>query len=73
MMTELKLPKLPDRSAVRITITASADLNRHLQDYADAYAVSYGAKETVAELIPYMLSAFIASDGGFKKLKTGKP
>ncbi len=72
-MTELKLPKLPDRSAVKITITASADLNRDLQEYADAYAAAYGAKETVPELIPYMLSAFIAGDSGFRKLKTGKP
>jgi hypothetical protein len=71
-MTELKLPKLPDRKAVKIAFTASADLNRDLQEYADAYAASYGAKETVAELIPYMLSAFIASDGGFRRSKTGK-
>jgi len=71
-MTELKLPKLPDRTAVKITITASADLNRDLQDYADTYAAAYGTKETVAELIPYMLAAFIASDGGFRKLKSGK-
>jgi len=72
-MTELKLARLPDRTAVKITITASADLNRDLQEYADAYAASYGTKETVAELIPYMLSAFIAGDSGFRILKTGKP
>jgi hypothetical protein len=71
-MTELKLPKLPDRTGVKITITASANLNRDLHEYADAYAASYGSKETVADLIPYMLSAFIAGDSGFKRLKTGK-
>ena len=71
-MTELKLPKLPDRTAVKMTITASAELSRDLQEYADAYAAAYGAKETVAELIPYMLSAFIAGDSGFRRLKTGK-
>jgi len=72
-MTELKLPKLPDRAAVKITFSASADLNRDLQEYADAYAASYGAKEAITELIPYMLSAFIASDSGFRKLKLSKP
>ena len=72
-MTELKLAKLPDRTAVKITIMASADLNRDLQEYADAYTAAYGTQETVVELIPYMLAAFIASDSGFRRLKTGKP
>lgn len=35
-MTEPKLPKLPARSVVKLTITASAGLNRNLQEYADA-------------------------------------
>ena len=71
-MTDLKLPKLPDRTAVKITITASAELNRDLQSYAEAYTASYGIKESVPELIPYMLATFIANDGAYRKSKTGK-
>jgi hypothetical protein len=51
---------------------ASADLTRELQDYADAYTAAYGVSESVAELIPFMLAAFIGGDSGFRKIKNGK-
>lgn len=71
-MVELKLPKLPDRTPVKITIVASAELNRDLQEYADAYSATYGNTESIAELIPFMLAAFIANDNEFRKLKRRK-
>lgn len=71
-MVELKLPKLPDRTPVKISILVPAGLNRDLQQYADAYTTSYGTAETVAELIPFMLAAFMANDGGFRKVRTAK-
>jgi hypothetical protein len=37
--------------------------------YADAYQAAYGSAETVAELIPYMLTAFVESDNGFRKAR----
>ena len=66
-MTDLKLAKLPDRTPVKLTITLSADLNLALKEYADLYRATYNVSETVADLIPYMLEAFLQSDRGFAR------
>ncbi|HIC82161.1 MAG TPA: DUF2274 domain-containing protein [Kiloniellaceae bacterium] len=65
----LKLDKLPDREAVKIAFTASPELKAALNDYAEVYRRSYGQKEGVAELIPFMLEAFMNADPGFKKAR----
>ena len=65
----LKLDRLPDREAVKITFTADAELKAALNDYAEIYRRTYGQKETVAELIPFMLSAFMDADPGFKRAR----
>jgi len=65
----LKLDKLPDRAAAKITFTASAELKAALNDYAEIYRRAYGQKEGVAELIPFMLEAFINADTGFKRAR----
>jgi hypothetical protein len=64
-MAELKLPKLPERTPVKLTITLPADLKSALDDYAEVYEQSYGEKEPLAELIPAMLAAFLRSDRTF--------
>jgi hypothetical protein len=66
---ELKLAKLPDRTPAKITITVPSDLNRALNEYAELYRETYGEAETVAELIPFMLGAFLESDRGFAKAR----
>ena len=66
-MTALKLAQLPDRVPVKITITVQPELRKALDDYALLYAQSYGAEEQVAELIPFMLNAFLKADLGFRK------
>ena len=68
-MPELRLPKLPDRTPVKIGISVNPDLHSALMAYADAYHAIYGTAETIAELIPYMLAAFIEGDSGFKKAR----
>lgn len=68
-MTGLKLAKLPDRTPIRIAITVSPALNRSLHAYAELYRDAYGATESVPELIPYMLEAFVKSDHGFAKAR----
>ncbi|MCF3947816.1 DUF2274 domain-containing protein [Acidiphilium iwatense] len=68
-MTELKLAKLPDRTPVKITITVSPELNQALRQYAEIYRATYGAAESVADLIPFMLGAFLDSDKGFAKAR----
>jgi len=72
-MAELKLAKLPDRTAVKITVTISPDLNKALHAYAELYRERYGEAEPVAELIPYMLGAFLESDRGFAKVRRERP
>jgi hypothetical protein len=68
-MPELKLAKLPDRIPVKISISVNPDLYAALTAYADAYQTAYGSAETVAELIPYMLAAYIDGDSGFRKAR----
>ena len=68
-MPELRLAKLPDRTPVKISISVTPDLHAALAAYAEAYQAAYGSAESVAELIPYMLTAFIESDGGFRKAR----
>lgn len=65
----LKLAKLPDRTPVKITISVSPELNGNLAAYAALYRAAYGTSEPVAELIPYMLEGFLATDRGFTKAK----
>lgn len=68
-MSELKLGKLPDRTPVKIAITVNPDLNQALRDYAAVYRATYGEVESVADLIPFMLGAFLESDRGFARAR----
>jgi hypothetical protein len=68
-MPELKLAKLPDRTPAKITITVSAELSQALRQYAEVYRATYGEMETVADLIPFMLGAFLEGDRGFAKAR----
>ena len=66
---ELKLAKLPDRTPVKITITVGPDLNRMLGDYAALYNRQHEASETVADLCPYIIQAFLDNDKNFLKAR----
>lgn len=66
-MTDLKLPKLPERTPVKLTISVMPDLHSRLRAYAEAYRETYGEDESVADLIPAMLEAFIGNDRGFAR------
>ncbi|TGP19849.1 DUF2274 domain-containing protein [Mesorhizobium sp. M2D.F.Ca.ET.233.01.1.1] len=68
-MADLKLGKLPDRTASKITITVSAELSQTLKKYAALYRQTYGQSETVAELIPFMLAAFLEGDRAFARAR----
>ncbi|MEI9850170.1 MAG: DUF2274 domain-containing protein [Sphingomonas sp.] len=62
----LKLPRLPDRNPVRLTVGLPPDLHQALSDYAALYAETYGRTEAVADLVPYMLQGFLDSDRAFR-------
>lgn len=65
----LRLDKLPDRAAVKISFVADAELNAALSDYVEIYRQNYGQKESVTDLIPFMLEAFMNADNGFKRAR----
>lgn len=71
-MADLKLPKLPDRTPVKIAISVMPDLFEALNTYADVYEAAYGRRETVPDLIPFMLDKFLASDRGFAKARSSR-
>lgn len=65
MRVVLRLARLPDRTPVKITISASPELKEALSDYARFYEEDYGTAEPLGELIPAMLASFLASDRAF--------
>ncbi len=66
-MADLRLAKLPDRTPIKLAIQITPDLHQALTDYAALYAKAYERKETIADLIPAMLAAFLESDRVFAK------
>lgn len=43
------------------------NLAARLRDYADFYAETYGTREEVADLVPFMLEAFLDGDADFRR------
>ncbi|HZF43720.1 MAG TPA: DUF2274 domain-containing protein [Sphingomonadaceae bacterium] len=64
-MPQIRLPKLPDRVPVKITISLSPELNSTLSEYAQLYQELYGQAEPVQLLIPAMLERFLEDDRAF--------
>lgn len=71
-MANLKLPKLPDRTPVKLTISVTPDLHRALLDYTTIYADAYGEQENMVDLIPFMLSSFLENDRAFLQARREK-
>jgi hypothetical protein len=71
-MAGIKLGKLPDRTPVKLTFSASPDLKQALDDYAAVYAQRYQTEEPLEQLIPAMLSSFLESDREFRRLRHGQ-
>lgn len=69
-MVDLKLSKLPDRTPVKLAIAISPELMAALTDYAAIYAQTYGAEESIANLVPAMLQSFLQGDRGFVRARS---
>ena len=65
----LKLAKIVTHKPVKIPLTINHELSVDLEIYAKIYKQAHGEEQSVSVLIPHMLSAFLASDTGFKKAK----
>lgn len=70
-MADLRLPRLPDRTPVKIGIQVTPQLFADLTRYAGLYQETYGQEEAIADLIPSMLAAFLDSDRAFVKARSG--
>lgn len=68
-MADIKLARLPDRTPIKMTILVLPELADALQQYAAVYEQVYGKSESVADLVPYMLSSFLESDRAFTRMK----
>jgi len=66
LMANLKLPRLPDRTPVKLGIQVTPQLHADLQGYAALYKEAYGREEAITDLIPSILSAFLESDRSFQ-------
>ena len=71
-MADLRLPKLPDRTPVKLSLQVTPQLFGDLSRYAALYKEAYGQEEAVADLIPSMLAAFLDSDRAFARTAPGK-
>ncbi|TGX55846.1 DUF2274 domain-containing protein [Sphingomonas gei] len=70
-MADLRLPRLPDRTPVKVGIQVTPQLFADLTRYAALYKETYGQEEAIADLIPSMLTAFLDSDRVFAKTRPG--
>jgi hypothetical protein len=69
-MAELRIAKLPDRTPVKLSIAVMPELHDALQNYAKLYADTYGQADTMVDLIPAMLVAFLEGDRAFVKYRS---
>lgn len=65
----LRLPKLPERAPVKVTIAIDPAVHTMLQAYAKLYRETYGTEEPLPELIPYILKSFLESDRRFVRAR----
>ncbi|QNA83808.1 DUF2274 domain-containing protein [Sphingomonas sp. So64.6b] len=70
-MADLRLPRLPDRTPVKVSIQVTPQLFADLTRYAGLYQETYGREEAVGDLIPSMLTAFLDSDRAFSRTRSG--
>lgn len=65
----LKLSKLPKRTPVKVTSIFPPDVHDALRDYATLYEQTYHSKESIEELVPFIVAAFFEADSTFKKAR----
>jgi len=63
----IRLPKLPDRTPVKLAITIMPDLDEKLREYAVFYKDFHGNEESVSSLVPAILEAFLEGDREFSR------
>lgn len=65
----LRIAKLPNLTPVKLTLSIEPEVHRMLEDYAKIYSDNYGEVVKPAELVPSMITGFLATDNGFKRAR----
>lgn len=65
----LRIAKLPNLTPVKLTVSLEPEVHQMLEDYARLYSDSYGETVKPAQLIPSMITGFLATDNGFKRAR----
>ena len=65
----LRVAKLPNLTPVKLTVSLEPEVHQMLKDYARIYGDSYGETVKPAQLIPSMITGFLATDNGFKRAR----
>ena len=63
----LKLSKLPKRTPIKVNIVLNPETHEAMVDYARIYEKTYGSKESIEQLIPYIIASFLDNDHAFKR------
>lgn len=67
-MAEIKLPKLPDRTPVKLMISFPPEIHALLAEYLAAYRTAYADETaTLADIVPVIVARYIESDRGFSR------
>lgn len=69
----MKLNRLPDRNPVKLSISFAPEDHADLALYAELYAQTYGEDAAPADLVPFIVRAFLAGDAAFKRAKKSRP
>lgn len=65
----LKLSKLPKRTSAKVNIVLNPETHEAMVDYAHVYEETYSNKESIEELIPYIIANYLDNDHAFKKAR----
>ena len=65
----LKLSKIPKRTPIKINIVLNPETHEAMVDYARIYEETYGSKESIEELIPFIIAGYLNNDHAFKKMR----
>lgn len=65
----LKIGAIPERKAVRITLSLPLDLHEALGDYAAIHAAEFEKKTPVNELAILMIERFLNSNAAFRRAR----
>ncbi len=65
----LKIGAIPERKAVRITLSLPPDVREALADYAAIHAKEFGRRTPIGELAALMIERFLNSDAAFRRAR----